>query len=80
MKIYFFEAEPATGFVRAGYTVEGKRYLSLVMSQDGRLYVTTGARITNDLCFHWFSDAQTAAYQSFCKGSRYSVEYKEAIA
>ena len=68
------------GFVKAGYTVNGKRYATLVCSQAGRLYVTTGSKITGDLVFHWFSEEQTAAFNKYCEGSDWSVEYKEGIA
>lgn len=80
MKIWFFQTDPKTGLTSAGYTVDGKRYVSLVWSQAGQLFVTTGARITGDLRQHDFTPAQTAAYKEYCEGSAWSVEYKEGIA
>lgn len=79
VKIWYFEGDPEMGFVKAGYTVNGKRYVSLVWSQAGQLYVSTGAKITGDLVFHWFSEKQTAAYKAFCEGSKWAVEFKEGI-
>lgn len=79
MKIWFFEGDPETGFVKAGYTVNGKRFASLVWSQAGQLFVTTGARITGDLQRHNFTPAQTAAYNAFIEGGAWSVEYKEGV-
>ena len=80
MKIWFFEADPEMGGTKAGYTVDGKRYVSLVWEQAGQLYVTTGKRITGDLRRHDFSPAQAAAFKEFCESSSWSVDYKEGIA
>lgn len=79
MELWFLEADPQMGFVKAGYSVKGKRYVSLVCSQAGRLYVSSGAKITGDHSLHWFSEEQTAAYNSFIGGQDWAVEFKEAI-
>lgn len=79
MKIWFFEGDPETGLIKAGYTVNGKRFVSLVWSQAGQLFVNTGAKITGDLQRHDFSAAQTAAYREFISGKSWSVEYKEGV-
>lgn len=80
MKIWYFSADPKTGLVKAGFTVDGRRRSALVCSQAGRLYVRTGTKRTDDLTLHWFSAEQTAAYAEFCKGPSWSVEYEEGIA
>lgn len=80
MKIWYFSVYPGTNWITAGYTVNGKRYASIVWNQAGRLYVRTGAEITNDLVFHWFSEEQTAAFNEYCNSSSWSIEYKEGIA
>lgn len=80
MKIYAFAADPALGFVTAYFTVNGKRASGLVWEQAGTLYVNTGAAITHDLQRHNFSAEQTAAYDAFCRGREFSVDYPEGIA
>lgn len=80
MKIWYFEADPEMGWTKAGYTVDGKRYTSLVWEQAGQLYVITGKAITGDLRRHNFTPAQAAAFEEFCKGSSWSVEYMEGVA
>ena len=79
MKIWYFSADPETGLVKAGYTVDGQRHNSLVCIQGGRLYVRTGAKFTGDLALHWFSEEQTAAYQQFIKGPSWAVEFRGGI-
>lgn len=79
LKIWFFEADPETGHIKAGYTVNGKRHVSLVWSQAGSLYVRTGAKITGDLQRHDFSAAQSEAYRAFVAGKGWSVEFEEGI-
>ena len=79
MKIWFFEADPETSLIRAGYTVKGKRFVSLVCSQGGVLYVRTGAKITGDLQHHIFSPAQIKAFRTFESGTDWSVEFREGV-
>jgi len=79
MRIYAFAADPAMGYVTAYFTVNGKRESGLVCSQAGKLHVSTGAAITHNLQRHDFSAEQTAAYNAFCKGREFSVDYEEGI-
>lgn len=80
LKIYAFTADPGLGFVTAYFTVNGKRGSGLVWAQAGKLYVNTGAAITHNMQRHDFSAEQTAAYNAFCKGREFSVDYEEGIA
>ena len=80
MKIWYFSVYPGMNWITVGYTVNGKRFTSLVWSQAGQLFVNTGAKITNDLQRHNFTPAQTAAYNAFIKSGAYSVEYEEGVA
>lgn len=80
MRIWYFSANPGMGWITAGYTVNGRRFRSLVWSQAGQMFVTTGAKISGDLQRHNFTPDQTAAYNAFIKSGAWSVEYKEGIA
>ena len=69
MKIYFFERDPETGIIKAGYTLNGKRHLSLVCdSESDKPYVATNER-------HYFNEAQTAAFREWHVSGAWSIEY-----
>ena len=80
MKIYSFAIDPETGIIFAYYTVNGKRFRSIVCSQAGRNYVRTGSKVGGDLELHFFNDAQNAAFNSFLSSADFSIDYSEAIA
>ena len=77
IKLHFLEvADPVTGFgIRAGFTYNGKRYISLVASQNGTYFVTTGAKATNDFSRHELSAEQAAAVETFKESPEYAVEF-----
>ena len=81
IKLHFLEvADPVTGFgIRAGFTYNGKRCLSLVTSQAGILFVDTGAAYTHDLEWHQLSEAQSAAVEAFTASKDFAVEYPAPI-
>ena len=81
IKLYFLEvADPVTGFgIRAGFTYNGKRYLSLVTSQNGARFVRSGAAITRNLEQHQLSEAQSAAMEAFIASGDFAVEYAAPI-
>lgn len=77
IKLYFLELE--NGLIKAGFTYNGKRYLSLVTSQNGARFVSTGAAYTHDLERHQLSEAQSAAVEAFKASDEYAVEYAAPI-
>lgn len=81
IKLHFLEvADPVTGFgIRAGFTYNGKRYLSLVTSQSGARFVRTGAAYTHNLTRHQLSEAQSAAVEAFAASNDFAVEYAAPI-
>ena len=73
---YLSVADPLTNFgIHAGFKYNGKRYVSLVTSQNGDYFVTTGAKATHDLCRHKLSAGQIAAVEAFKESEDYSVEF-----
>ena len=81
IKLHFLEvADPVTGFgIRAGFTYNGKRYLSIVTSQSGALFVRSGAACAHDLTRHQLSEAQIAAVEAFTASGDFAVEYAATI-
>lgn len=81
INLHFLEvADPVTGFgIRAGFTYNGKRYLSLVTSQSGARFVRTGAAYTHNLTRHQLSEAQSAAVEAFTASNDFAVEYAAHI-
>ena len=81
IKLHFLEvADPVTGFgIRAGFTYNGKRYLSLVTSQNGARFVSTGAAYTHNLTRHQLSEVQSAAVEAFAASNDFAVEYAAPI-
>lgn len=77
VKLYFLEWE--NGLVKAGFTYNGKRYLSLVTSQNGTFYVRTGSAAKHDLILHRLSDKQISAAYDFLMSDNYAVEYAAPI-
>ena len=77
VKLYFLEWE--NGFLKAGFTYNGKRYLSLVISQAGRRFVRSGAAITHNLELHTLSIAQNAAVEAFASSNELAAEYAAPI-
>ena len=74
IKLYFLEWE--NGFVKAGFTFNGKRCLSLVTNQGGSRFVRTGAAVTGNLLLHQLSEAQRAAVDAFISSDEMAaVEY-----
>lgn len=74
--LYFLEvADPLTNFgIKAGFKYNGKRYISLVTSQNGKYFVTTGAKATHDFTRHELSPEQAAAVEAFKESPEYAVE------
>lgn len=81
IKLHFLEvADPVTGFgILAGFTYNEKRYLSLVTSQNGTFYVSTGSAAKHDLLLHRLSDKQISAAYDFLMSDEYAVEYAAPI-
>lgn len=79
MKIYFFEIDPDTKFIRAGFTHNGKRYIRLVQAQNGESYVVTGSNVTKDLVRHNFTKNQENRLSAFLYSPLYSIEFPEAV-
>lgn len=77
IKLYFLEWE--NGLVKAGFTYNGKRYLSLVTSQNLARFVRSGAAITHNLEHHQLSEAQSAAVDAFIASNDFAVEYTAPI-
>ena len=81
IKLYFLEvADPKTGYgIRAGFTYNGKRFLSLVSTQNGTSYVRTGSAVNHDLTLHQLSNSQISAVYDFMLSKDYAVEYAAPI-
>lgn len=81
IKLYFLEvADPLLYFgIRAGFTYNGKRYTSLVTSQNGARFVRSGAAINHNLAIHQLSEAQSAAVDAFMASNDFAVEYAAPI-
>ena len=77
VKLYFLEWE--NGLVKAGFTYNGKRYISLVTSQNGARFGRSGAARTNNLTRHQLSEAQSAAVEAFTASGDFAVEYAAPI-
>lgn len=71
IKLYFLELE--SGLVKAGFTYNGKRYISLVASQNGALFVISGEAV------HKLSGHQSAAVDAFVSSGDFAVEYAAPI-
>lgn len=77
IKLYFLELE--NGLIKAGFTYNGKRYLSLVTSHGGTRFVRSGAACTHNLTRHQLSEAQSAAVEAFTASNDFAVEYAAPI-
>ena len=77
IKLYFLEWE--NGLVKAGFTYSGKRYISLVTSQNGTRFVRSGDARTHNLTRHQLSEAQSAAVETFKASKDFAVEYPAQI-
>lgn len=77
IKLYFLEWE--NGFVKAGFTFNNKRYISLVTSQDGARFIRSGEARTLNLMWHQLSEAQSAAVEAFIASNDLAVEYAAPI-
>lgn len=77
IKLYFLEWE--NGLIKAGFTYNGKRYLSLVTSQNRTRFVRSGAAITRNLEQYQLSEAQSAAVEAFMASGDFAVEYAAPI-
>ena len=77
IKMYFLELE--SGLVKAGFTYNGKRYISLVASQNGARFVRSGDARTHKPTRHQLSEAQSAAAEAFTASNDFSVEYAAPI-
>ena len=71
IKLYFLELEP--GLVKAGFTYNGKRYISLVASQNGARFVISGEAV------HKLSEHQSAAVDAFVSSGDFAVEYADPV-
>ena len=77
INLYFLELE--NGLVKAGFTCNGKRYISLVTSQGGARFVRSGDARTHNLTRHRLSEAQSAAVEAFIASDAFAVEYPAPI-
>ena len=77
VKLYFLEWE--NGLVKAGFTYNSKRYISLVTSQNGARFVRSGDARTHNLTRHQLSEAQSAAVEAFTASKDFAVEYPAPI-
>ena len=77
IKLYFLELE--NGLVKAGFTYNGKRHISLVAYQNSARFVRSGDARTNNLTRHQLSEAQSAAVEAFMTSNNFSVEYPAPI-
>lgn len=75
--LYFLELE--NGLVKAGFTYNSKRYISLVTSQNGARFVRSGAARTRNLVLHQLSEAQSAAVDAFMASNDFAVEYPAPV-
>ena len=71
IKLYFLELE--SGLIKAGFTHNGKRYISLVTSQNGARFVISGESA------HKLSEHQNAAVNAFVSSGGFSAEYADPI-
>lgn len=78
MKIHSFEIDES-GLLKACYTVDGRRYKSLIWSQAGKSFVKTGAAITHDLRRHNFTEAQEIALTAFLNSDAKTVRITGGI-
>ena len=77
INLYFLEWE--NGLVKAGFTYNGKRYISLVTYQNGARFVRSGAARTHNLIRHQLSETQSAAVEAFMASNDFAVEYAAPI-
>ena len=77
IKLYFLEFE--NGFVKAGFTYNGKRYVSLVTNQNKDRFIRSGNCRTRNLEQHQLSPDQSAAVEAFLASNDYAVEYPTPI-
>jgi len=78
MKIYFFKIDKS-GLLEAGYSVDGRRYKSLILSQAGKSFVCTGSAITHDRKRHDFTEAQEIALNTFLNSDAKTVRIADGI-
>lgn len=71
IKLYFLELE--SGLIKAGFTHNGKRYISLVASQNGARFVISGEDV------HKLSEPQNAEVDAFVSSGDFAVEYAAPI-
>ena len=79
MTIYFLTLND-TGTIQVGFKVNGTRYLGLLWSQGGKMYVRTGSKRDGDLQRHWLSDSQQKKCAAFIESAANNVEWWEGIA
>ncbi len=77
INLYFLELE--NGLVKARFTYNGKRYISLVTSQNGARFVRSGDARTHNLTRHQLSKSQSTAVEAFMASNNFSVEYPAPI-
>ena len=71
IKLYFLELE--SGIVKAGFTHNGKRYISPVTYQNGARFVISGEAV------HKLSEPQNAVVDAFVSSGCFSAEYAAPI-
>lgn len=74
IKLYFLELE--SGLVKAGFTHNGKRYISPVTYQNGAWIVISGS---DHKTVHRLSEAQSTAVDAFVSSGDFAVEYAAPI-
>ena len=77
INLYFLEWE--NGLIKAGFTFNSKRYISLITSQNGARFVRSGDARAHNLTRHQLSEAQSAAVDAFIASNDFAVEYPAPI-
>lgn len=58
-----------------GFTSDGKRHTAILWEQDGRHYVQTGSKATNDLEIFWLTYSQEQELYSMTQSKDLTREY-----
>ena len=58
-----------------GFTSGGKRHVAILWEQDGRHYVQTGSKVTNDLEIFWLTYSQEQELYSMAQSKDLTREY-----
>ena len=58
-----------------GFTSDGKRHIAALWEQDGRHYVQTGSKVTNDLETFWLTYSQEQELYNMTQSKDFTREY-----